>query len=173
MNTRKTKIIVSIILVYLCNSAIAQSGPSYLKGSLCKKEEDIIISFKTAQKKKLASICAGPGNSYLVYRYGNLDQVELNYPTLLNSKSWKNFFYSSYSRGLGESNDPRGNYEISFINSGTEYSVYQDWSTENSYEIGIIVINKGRNYKILGIPESQTGSLSRLEAFKDFLSNQE
>lgn len=173
MNTRKTKIIASITLAYICNSATAKVDPAYLQESLCQKSENTIVSFKTVQRKKLASICAGPKNSYLIYRYGNSDHVELNYPTVLNSKSWKNFFYNSYSRGLGTSNDPKGSYEISFINNGTEYSVYQDWGPENSYEIGIIVIDKGRNYKILGIPESQTGSLSRLEAFKDLLSSQE
>ncbi|MDR6234507.1 hypothetical protein [Pseudomonas oryzihabitans] len=173
MNTKKAKAAASLILALLCNSSLAKNQPTYIESSLCLQKERIILSFKTAQKKKLASICAGPENSYLVYRYGNQDSVELTYPKAQDSESWKNFSFSSYTRAAGESNDPKGNYEIVFTNNNTEYSIYQDWGSKSDYEVGIIINDKGKNYKILGISKSQTGSLSRLESFKDLLANQQ
>ncbi|WP_338545504.1 hypothetical protein V6W80_23440 [Pseudomonas benzopyrenica] len=173
MNTTITKSAASLILVVLCSSSLAKNQSTYSKNSLCQNKENIILSFKMAQRQKLVSICVGPENSYLVYRYGNPDHVELSYPTALDIESWKRFSYNSYARASGESNDPKGSYELSFFNNDTEYFVYQDWGSGNDYEVGIIIADKGKNYKILGIPESQTGSLSRLYAFKYLTINQQ
>ncbi|WP_153014217.1 hypothetical protein [Pseudomonas sp. EpS/L25] len=173
MNIKPIEKSIAILLLFICSYSFAKEQPDYLESSLCLPKENIAFSFKTDPKEKIASICIGPQRSYLVYRYGTQNHIELNYPTDPNSSSWEKFSFNSYVRAGGELNDPKGAREISFDNSGTDYSVYQNWGSENDYEIGILIINKGKNYKISGIPKSQIGSLSRLENSRDLLETRE
>ncbi|WP_295465338.1 hypothetical protein [uncultured Pseudomonas sp.] len=173
MTIKTTEKSVAALLFFVCSCSFAAEQPNYIETSLCLPKENIVFSFKTNPKEKIASICMGPQRSYLVYRYGTQNRIELNYPTNPNFSSWKSFCFNSYVRAGGELNDPKGEREISFSNSGTDYSVYQNWGSENNYEIGILIISKGKSYRISGIPKSQIGSLSRLENSKDLLSIRE
>jgi len=173
MNINSTEKSIAVLLFFVCSCSFAKEQPDYLETSLCLPKENIAFSFKTNPKEKIASICIGPQRSYLVYRYGTQNHIELNYPTDPNFSSWKSFSFNSYVRAGGELNDPKGAREISFSNSGTDYSVYQNWGSENDYEIGILIISKGKNYRISGISKSQIGSLSRLENSKDLLDTRE
>lgn len=161
------------LLAFAYAGAVTQEAAARTDNSLCLHGEKTIVSFKTEASRKTASICVDPEDDYIVYRYGTRSHIELTYPSEASSSSWKNFAFNSYVRAGGEANDPKGEYGVSFINNGTEYFVYQNWESENDdYEVGIIITHKGGNYKILGIPQTQTGSLARLEKFKNILSSQ-
>ncbi|MEH3021687.1 MAG: hypothetical protein PGN19_03000 [Pseudomonas oryzihabitans] len=161
------------LLAFAYAGAVTPEVATRTDNSLCLHREKKIVSFKTEANKKIASICVNLEDNYIVYRYGTRSLIELTYPAEASSGSWKNFAFNSYVRAGGEANDPKGGYSVSFTNNGTEYFVYQNWESENDdYEVGIIITHKGGNYKILGIPQSQTGSLARLEKFKNILNSQ-
>lgn len=109
-------------------------------------------------KQKTASICVNPKDNYLFYRYGARSHIQLTYPAEASSSPWKNFSFNSYVIARSDTNDPKGEYGISFTN--------------NDYEAGIIITHKGGDCKILGMPQTQKGSLARLEKFKSILNYQ-
>lgn len=132
--------------------------------TLCREREKIIFSFQGKKSKKLMSICRGGDPSYLVYRFGNSQKVELEFPEQLNESSWKKFEFSGLRRGGGKANAGFGDYSLSFSKGNVEYSVFQEWSDEDdTYSIGINVQENGKSVIISGDKKTQQGSLLLLD----------
>jgi hypothetical protein len=139
-------------------------GADSTKSSLCHQDEMDVFSFKAEKSNKLASICIGGNDSYMVYRYGTSDHVEMTYPAKLDSTSWSKFSFSGYQRPGGAENDCMGDYSISFKSGSISYTVYQQWHDEdNSYDIGVLVEIPGKNVSIHGVKQTQSGSLVLLD----------
>jgi hypothetical protein len=68
---------------------------------LCTVDENVIFSFLTDNLQKTVSVCMAKDQSYIVYRCGTKDNVELEYPGD-KTNSWFNFTYSSYSDKDGD-----------------------------------------------------------------------
>jgi hypothetical protein len=88
--------------------------------ALSRPGETKIFSFKTASGKT-AVLCEGPKGSYLVYRFGTVTKVELQYPAVLTANSWRKFTYFSYHR---MANPVAERYRLSFSNGGNEYALF-------------------------------------------------
>lgn len=170
MNIRRTKIdIIKISLLAL----VAVAAPIVSGKSLCTSNEQIIFSFDTKNAKSL-SICKGKLDEYLVYRYGSDSKIELQFPREIDSNSWKNFDFSGMSRAGGKANAGFGAYSLSFGIGISSYSVFQEWDDdEGTYNIGVTVnVGKNKPIKIVGLKQTQEGSLVLLEQETERLPNQ-
>lgn len=158
------KICIYFILLSLSFSAACQSKTFEHGAGLCNKEESLLFGFKISDRDKYMSLCEGPGNKYLTYRFGTPDNVELQYPTVLDESSWEKFNFYGYSRGGGIANDAMGDYSISFTNQGIEYTISQSWRLlSNEYFLGVLINIGEKRIVLRGEQDSQSGSLVVLE----------
>lgn len=162
MNAMKCTLLV--IAAFFCVRAEA--------GDLCLYAEKNIFSFQV-KSKKILSVCKGRNGDYLVYRFGKPGYVELQFPDELDKNSWEKFKFSGYRRGGGKANAGRGSYSLSFDISNVAYSVFQEWSDENDgYAIGVVVSGKTKPITIIGLKNTQEGSLVLLEGEATQLPNE-
>jgi hypothetical protein len=130
---------------------------------LCGKNEHTVFSFLT-KNQKIASICTGANDAYLVYRFGTKDKIEMQYPAKLDKSSWKKFEFQYYFRGGGVQNAGIEENHLSFINNGIRYTVFQDYTAENNQlNIGIMVETHAKTVEIKGMVKTKKGDLSVLK----------
>ncbi len=172
VNLEAMKIIAPVIL-FLTIHTLAYSQKTKDFGLLKKVDEQVIFSFKLKTNNKIALLCRQKNNKYLVYRFGANDKIDLQYPAVLNSASWKLFKYSGYSRGGGPQNSAEEEHSISFINNGSIYKIYDNWASiyKEKGECGIIVKMDGRETKLAGNVRSKTGALGVLREYEDLIPN--
>lgn len=136
---------------------------------LIKDNEEVIFSFQMKNSDKIMTIATTPTQSYLVYRYGTKDNIELEFPE--NKKySWDQFTYSFYFRASGVS----GGYGLdlkylTFKNYSYTYEIYDEYSMQDdSQSIGIRIVNDktGEEFNIAGDPDTTIGYLDRLQDHK-------
>ncbi|MFY1022138.1 hypothetical protein [Ectopseudomonas khazarica] len=153
-------ICVLFVFIVWVFSAGCQAEASGHGLNLCTSEEILLFGFRVSGEEKYMSLCEGRDEGYLTYRFGTPANVELQYPEILDEESWDGFSFYGYSRGGGVKNDAMGDYSISFINQGVEYTVSQSWRLRsNEYFIGIL-LNMGAERVVLqGEHDSQFGSL--------------
>ena len=124
--------------------------------------EELIISFLT-KKNKLLSVCKDKNDSYIVYRYGSKNNIELEFPKD-KTDSWAKFMKAYYSRGGGHDN---AGYEfdlLKFDNDSYQYIIYEEYdSVTDEISIGIRV-SKEKEIDIKGRPETQKGNLYRVRS---------
>ena len=89
-----------------------------------------MFSFRT-YRGKTVSLCEGPRGAYLVYRFGTAAKVELQYPAVLDARSWEKFKYSWYFRGGGLANAAHTDASLKFQNGKVTYQLYD---TEHAEE---------------------------------------
>ena len=133
-------------------------------------DEKIIFSFETVKSGKILSISISDVNDYIVYRYGEKNSIELEYPK--NKKdSWKKFIYTDYYRGGGEKNEALNLNYLSFDNGNYTYTVYDEY-TSSSRSVGVKVIDNLQNktYTIEGDFQNVIGSLMLLDEIYPKLS---
>jgi hypothetical protein len=109
---------------------------------LLNKNEEVLISFKLANSNKVLTVATSkkePG--YIVYRFGQKNKIELEYPKDL-SKSWERFTYSYYFRGGGPENEGLDLNYLRFTNGNYTYTIYEERQSEDGSEkVGVIVRN--------------------------------
>jgi len=161
---------IAFFLVVLQTITYAQKSNGY--GALKMPDEKVLFSFKLKNSSKIVLICTGKNDEYLVYRFGNKEKVELQYPSVLNTKSWNLFHYSGYSRGGGAKNDATEQHSLSFSTNKVTYKVYDDWdSGENRGEAFVTVVINGKETKIKGEASSKKGSLGLLRNNETLIHN--
>lgn len=167
-------IFIYFILLSLSFSAACQSRTAEHGAGLCKQEESLLFGFAASGKDKYMSLCEGRGEEYLTYRFGTPDNVELQYPEILDESSWGKFDFYGYSRGGGIENDAMGDYSISFTNQGIEYTISQNWRLlNNEYFLGILINTGEKRIVLRGEQDSQSGSLVLLEGKEKLKSEQD
>jgi hypothetical protein len=139
---------------------------------LCTTKEEVIISFQVKKSAKMASVCKGDAASYLVYRFGTPQKIELQYPQKLDASSWDKFRFEGYHRGGGKQNAGMDLYSLSFNIGEYEYEIAQTWhAEEDAYRLGIDVRHAGKNVSIDANVKSQIGSLNSLLFEEDHIRN--
>ena len=143
--------------------------------NLCASNENIVISFRMANSARRLSVLVAKDDSYIVYRYGTQNNVELEYPA--DKRNAWNMFILNYSMYAGG-----GGHSLHFRNSGFEYEVFDIQSTSpgpdglrlpNHY-VGVEVTNlsTNRTTRLEGIPEGMIGNLYSLENHRRIRLNQ-
>ncbi|WP_127579016.1 hypothetical protein [Paenibacillus koleovorans] len=134
-------------------------------GHLCYKEETPYFGFR-AENQKLLSVCVSSNPSYIVYRYGKHENVELEYPGGKTADSWGSFEYYRYLRGGGAMNAGLDLNSLSFVNGGYKYELHDDYdAVENQYYRSIRVIDLKTNQEtvIKALDSGAVGGLTRLQ----------
>ncbi len=162
-------VFIGLLLSVGCQANTAEHGLG-----LCTNEETLLFGFRVSGKDKYVSLCEGQDEKYLTYRFGTSANVELQYPEVLSESSWGDFSFHGYSRGGGVENDAMGDYSISFINQGVEYTISQSWRLRsNEYFLGILINTGEKRIVFQGDHGSQSGSLVLLEGKEKIKFSQE
>lgn len=135
-----------------------------------KSNEREVISFNTINGKKL-TFAVNSHKKYVVYRFGTVDHIDLEYPRDLNN-SFKKFKWDYYIRGGGVRNEATEIFQLQFVNDGFTYKLYEQWDAVSAgtlHIIGVIVTNNKTNkvIDIKGDLKTQQGSLRELREIKD------
>jgi hypothetical protein len=144
-------------------SLAAFTGATSKATPLCGNGETNLYCFATA-KGKIVSVCVGPQQKYLVYRFGTAQKVELQYPAVLDASSWRKFTFASYMRpSMGGSNSGRDLNHLQFVSGKVRYTVFCDFSDEEGEKVGVNVnLGGGKEVFIKGLPKSVQGGLADL-----------
>ena len=120
----------------------------------------------------MLSVCRGPTDGYLVYRFGMPGKIELQFPRKLDASSWQQFAFEGRQRHGGKENAGFFDYSLGFSSGRAKYHIYQsEYSEEGIYRIGIKITAAGKSVSIKAVKSSQEGSLSTLEDTTDKLPN--
>ena len=134
---------------------------------LCTIGETTVLSFQTEAGLRTISLCEGAGSTYMVYRSGRPKHIELQYPRVANTNSWRSFEFAGYSREGGASNDAMGDYTLRFVNRDVVYTVFQNWRVRGSeYRVGGLDRGQGED----GGPE---GKCRHPDWFADVAGNKQ
>jgi hypothetical protein len=107
------------------------------QSSIMHTNEALIYSFSTKSGKTMV-LAKDKKDTYVVYRYGTKDKVELE----VLDKTKKQFKYSFYLRGGGKANEGMDLNYVYFINKGFKYVIFStSYANDNKYEIGLKVID--------------------------------
>lgn len=151
--------------------AIAAASSNAHAANLCLPAESTLFAFATPAKK-LLSVCRGPKDDYLVYRFGVPGKIALQFPARLDASSWNQFTFEGRRRGGGKANAGFFDYALRFSNGGASYDIFQiERSEEGTYGIGANITAGGKNVSLKGLTKSQEGSLIDLDETVDKLPN--
>ncbi len=116
--------------------------------SLTLPNEEPIFSFTTKNGKKV-TLNKDKANKYIIYRLGNKNKIEYEFPGNLKT-SWKDFYYTFSLREPGPSNEGKDLSYIYFYNKDFLYVIYDEYFyTGNKHEIGLKIINRKSNQKTI------------------------
>ncbi|MGI4759076.1 MAG: hypothetical protein ACRYF0_00110 [Janthinobacterium lividum] len=159
----KTPKLVATAALFLAagHSLFGQGKP--MPNGLRRPGETTVFSFRTS-RGKVASLCEGPKAAYLVYRFGTASKVELQYPAVLDTSSWRKFTYHKHYYD-GTNNASEDVNQLSFTIGTVEYMLFDnrygflDEYKQNDHhrKIGIDVSMKG--VRISGSEDSANGNL--------------
>jgi hypothetical protein len=138
---------------------VGLSGISYTQNYL-QPNEKIQFEFRTNKDKKLV-IAQDTNENYLVYRYGTIDSLELEFPENLN-ESWSKFKFTWYLRGGGIQNEGMDLNYLYFDSGMYRYVVFSEYiarSGKTEYGIKVINLETNKKFIIKAIPKSVKGSL--------------
>lgn len=132
-----------------------------------KPSEELIYAFDMEDGLHL-SLAKASDDSYLVYRYGTQEDIQLEFPKDL-SKSWSSFTYSHYLKGGGLENEGLEENLLRFNIGDLAYTV-QDvyYAPEDWYYPALSISNEstGEEVELRGRPKSMKGSLIRLRDYE-------
>ncbi|WP_313133269.1 hypothetical protein [Anaerocolumna sp.] len=131
------------------------------KEDLSTEGEKVVFGFRVADSKKSVSICMADDESYIVYRFGTMDNIELEFPED-RENSFIYFTYSYYLRGGGVENAGLDLNSFKFSNGGYQYQVYNDYDAEAGIKaVGIRVTEEktGKETDIAGDSNTVIGSM--------------
>lgn len=146
-----------LFFVFVLTSSNVAFGQKYILPN-----EVIIFSFETNNGKKV-SICKDKLDKYIIYRFGNKQKIEFEFPNGTKDKtSFKNFKYSFWLRGGGVQNDGIDLNYLYFTNENYRYVIYQTYSArDNKSNVGIKItdLNTQKIIDIKGKIKSIKGTL--------------
>lgn len=135
--------------------------------SLIKENEEILFSFFIVNENKVVTFAKSKNEpSYMIYRFGNKDNIEVEFPkNLINS--WHEFTYSYYFRGGNLENEGLDLNYVTFEKNGIKYKIFQEYSSEkNGIDVGIEEINMKTNKSIIYRANENT-IIGNLNDFRD------
>ena len=134
--------------------------------ALRRPGEDVLFSFET-KRGKTVSLCEGPKGAYLVYRFGTPAKVELQYPAVLDTSSWRKFSYFSAHLGGGTENESGEVHQLSFMNESVSYvlddleysSIGKNREENYRREVSVSVTVNDKTLSIAGEADTAYGNL--------------
>jgi len=155
------KIVFSIIIsVFLF--CISVSSAAQFNKQLCKRNEVIVFAFQL-KNKKWVSVCKEKNENYIVYRFGSAGKIELQFPSVLDSTSWKQFAFKGFSRVGGKINAAMNYAFLHFAIKDVIYEVYDTWNYEdNADNCGISITIDKKTIDKPGTLKSRKGYLLSL-----------
>lgn len=139
---------------------ISQDNPSETTNStikcdnqLCTADENVLFSFKAENSQKILSICEAKNKSYIVYRYGTKDNIELEYPEDKTSCSGFSYYYNDTPPNVPTK-------YLSFENRGYSYviSEYNSSESKSQPEADIYITDLSTG-QLIAIIKAQSGSV--------------
>lgn len=137
------------------NGLVKSFATSYIQDN-----ETTLLAFGTKNDKRLV-IAKDTADKYLLYRFGTLEKIELEYPSS-RKNSWRQFKFSYYFRGGGIQNEGVDFNYLYFKKGNYRYVVYQEYtarSKETKYGIKVINLKTKETTKIKAKPSTVEGSL--------------
>ncbi|KQC12874.1 MAG: hypothetical protein APR63_01755 [Desulfuromonas sp. SDB] len=132
-------------------------------------DEQLVFSF-VVDTGQIVSVFIADDQSYLVCRWGNPEQLILQYPQQSElSQSWNLFIYDYYLRPGEAVNAGLDLNYLYFEDENNQYMIYQEYSAEgNSNQVGIIVTDLFSHHQqdISGDPLTVKGSLINLRDYQ-------
>lgn len=129
--------------------------------TLCLNTEKLVVSFQTEDEGKTVSVCMDRDGGYLVYRFGTIENIELEYPSD-KAQAWDKFTYDYSTKDAHDS--------LQFENGGFRYEVYQEEyaaSTELKVGVKVTELATGKETDMAGLPESLLGYWYDLQGNKN------
>jgi hypothetical protein len=124
---------------------VAPDSSQYVRGSLCKRPDQALLSCSLAKNGKIVSMCAaGSAAPYAFYYvFGRPNAVEMHYPVDPSVSNNDDFSRTTlgYSQGMA-------GYAYSFVNNGIKYIVYTI-SGKFGYEHSGVMVQKPGNARAL------------------------
>ncbi|GAB4092531.1 hypothetical protein [Flaviaesturariibacter terrae] len=128
---------------------------------MVRRNKVLLFGFVTRNGRE-ACLVKDSGNHYIVYRYGTAGRIEWEYPSR-ERESWKKFTYSFYLRGGGARNEGMDLDQVTFVNNGIRYVLYNSYyAVTGKTNVGIKVIDskRGRQTDIRALPGRWKGTLA-------------
>lgn len=141
---------------------VSNSTNKIYREGLSAEGEKVLFGFQVADSNKIISICMADDESYIVYRFGTRDKIELEFPED-RGNSFSYFNYSYYLRGGGVENAGLDFNYFNFSNGDYQYQVYDEYEAETAIRaVGIRVIDEktGKETDINGDSNSIIGSMT-------------
>jgi hypothetical protein len=101
---------------------------------LSAPDQKVLFAFKTKNGKVL-SLLTDAQENYLVYRFGVPQNVELQYPDIVDENSWKKFYFEGYKSSAVNL------MHIQFVRTNYEYVIYYNkfYSSPEDNKVGVQV----------------------------------
>ncbi len=110
-----------------------------LDEKLMKQGEHLIYFFQEEDSENCMSISTDESETYLIYRFGTKDKLDLEYPSS-TADSWDSFTYMYYFRGGGEENSGLDLNYLQFDIGSYKYIIYDEYLSEaDSKDAGIMI----------------------------------
>ena len=139
------------------------TGPE--TSSLCLRNETPAVSFSISGSRKIASVCKGADNDYLVYRFGRPGHIELQYPERPTLNSWAQFELRVSQPT--ETYDPGRALEsvLTFENQGFRYRIFERLDVaRDTQDIVMMVEGPDVGSRLKGDPAHVIGSIASLKS---------
>lgn len=152
---------------------VANSTKKIYREDFSAEGEKVLFGFQVADSKKIISICTAEDESYIVYRFGTRDNIELEFPED-RENSFSYFNYSYYLRGGGLENAGLDFDHFNFSNGDYQYQVYSEYEAETGIRsVGIRVTNEktGKETDITGDSNSVIGSMIPFREMEKIIVN--
>ncbi len=131
---------------------------------LTEANETVLISFVVENSEKIFTIATAEDDSYIVYRFGKPDNIEIEYPAKTED-SWDEFTFNHHSRAVGDAHALLDIQFLDFTIGDLRYIVHDSFSEEfiKSF-IGATVINEsaGTQTNLEAASQEKLGNLSQL-----------
>jgi len=158
---------VACVLCLPTLSAVAVEGRAQERreiASLCLRDETPAVSFAVSGSKKIASVCKGANNRYLIYRFGKPGAIELEYPDRTTRNSWAQF--ELLVSQPGESYDPNRALEsvLTFDNHGFRYRIFENLDdARGTHELVMVVDGRYIESRLQADTSRAMGSIASLK----------
>ncbi len=138
--------------------------------NLCTADEIVLFSFKVEDSQKVLSICEEKNKSYIVYRYGTKDNIELEYPE--DKTDYLGFSYTDADDYPDDASDVDLTKYLSFTNKGYYYTI-REYKSETMKQLEAdILITDLFTGEVVTTNRAQSGSIiGDLLYIKDYLND--
>jgi hypothetical protein len=142
----------------------ALAAPEVVGDSLCTSDETFQYGFDVPSRHAKVGVCTAetPDTTYVVYRFGAKDSVQLRFPA--RGQPWRyQFMRNGYQRPGGAANEGLDLRYLDFANNDVCYRVFSEWNAaSDSTSVGIRIWLAGSRKPIEIAGANPRGSMATL-----------